>query len=372
MDHKWIWTAVFTIVSAVLVLLANVAGVVWDFQAFPYVTPGKVAHYYINYVDFGFVKRGMVGTLLQATGGAPGVWLVRYIALGMGIAVCFLASRFLSALKKPAGNAGFFLLAAFILFNPATFANMGYDLGRFDQLLITCSLGTLYFISKNNPWPAAIISVLALLIHELYILVFFPILLYVAVFHSGFGRKQVLALVLPVAAAALLLFLFGKIEGQSVEQIAETFAAVEGFNFSNYGIIWKRTLESNIRYTLSYISRYESHIILKLSVGALYTLLVYLLLAMITTYNKLDWRGFVVILAASLPLFFIAIDYSRWYALIIINGLLYFGYLVLKERPDSFAITRMHIYGLVLMIILGMLLGPLGVIQSFPLTYLPF
>jgi hypothetical protein len=122
----------------------------WDFDLFPYVEPGKIAHYYINYYDFGFVKRGLVSSLITTTGEYPSVSFVNYLAYSLGIVICFFSAYLVYKMRVYFNNWSYILFAFFIIFSPATFMNLGYDLGRFDQLLIICSILSFYFIKKGS------------------------------------------------------------------------------------------------------------------------------------------------------------------------------------------------------------------------------
>jgi hypothetical protein len=192
------------------------------------------------------------------------------------------------------------------------------------------------------------------------------------IFHSKFDFRQLGYLVLGIGIVMGILFFFGKIETKSVEEIASTIS-VDGFEFWDSGVIWKRTLEENIVYTAGIISGFSSAKIIPLIYGGAYTLLVFALLAMISTFNKMDWYGYLVILLASLPIFFLAIDYSRWYSLMTINGFLYFGFCIFNEKEKDntgITLTNQHLAVCSLLLIFGLILGPIGIIHSFPLCNL--
>lgn len=364
----WLWLAGLLLCSITIYSVSNLLFIFWDFDLFPYMDQGKIAHYYINYYDFGFVKRGLVASLIQ-TFGHPTVAMIHYTGYVMGLAVCGLGSYLIWKMRDYFGAKSYILFTAFLMFNSGTFTNLGYDLGRFDQLLIICSIASLYFIRQGALIKLIAVSIAALLIHEMYIILFFPLLLYVAVYHSEFKWGELGGWVLSVGLVMVFLFFFGKIEGKSVEQIANTID-VEGFQFWKSGIIWTRTLGENLSYTSEYISGYSPEAVIRLVFGAVYTLLTLILLTMISTYNKMDWYGFGVILLAGLAIFILAIDYSRWYSLIIINSFLYFGFCTLcrgESGKGQVVLTKPHMAIMSLLLIAGLILGPIGIMRAFPL-----
>lgn len=362
---KIAWVGGFTILCIAILSVSNIRFLFWDTDLFPYVESGKIAHYYINYLDFGFTKRGLVGTLLKITGSYPSVVTIEYMAFGMGLSICFTTGYAIYQLRSYFDSVSYILFAGLLIFNPGTLANLGYDLGRFDQLLILCTIFSLYFIYKGELLKLIAISIIGLLIHELFLIMFLPMLLYVTVSHSKLGLRETRYLVGTIASVLALLFFFGKIESKSFQEIAATIT-VEGFNFGDYGRIWKSTFWENIRYTFDSIATFSSGDLTKLALGATYTVLTFLLLIMIFSYNHLDWRGFALIFFASLPIFFLGLDYSRWYSLMIINGFVYFVFLIIHSEKSRMQITNQHRTVILLLLIIGIILGPIGIIRSFP------
>ena len=144
-NDRMLAIGVLTLCGLIILYLANVKYLLFNYEWFPFVPSAKLSHYYINYFDFGFVKRGLVGSLLKAAVGEPSVFLVGYVALAIAAGICFLASYAVVGLRSRVDKTDFYLLAGLILFNPATIANIGYDLGRFDQALILYSIISFYY-----------------------------------------------------------------------------------------------------------------------------------------------------------------------------------------------------------------------------------
>jgi hypothetical protein len=361
--------SVLMLAGIAIFVVTHLRFIFWDPHLFPYVESGKIAHYYINYYDFGFVKRGLIPSVIKTTGMYPTVNTVKYLAFTVGIATCGLASYMIFKMRGYFDQWSYILFVVLIIFNSGTFANWGYDLGRYDQLLLICSILSFYFITQGALIKLIIISAIALLIHEVYLIMFFPILFYAVVSHSKFDFRQIGYLLLGIGIVMAALFFFGKIEDKSVEQIAQTIP-VDGFYFGDAGIIWTRTLEDNFEYTSWFISEFSSGDIISLLYGGTYTLLVFVLLIMISIFNKMDWYGYLVIILASTAIFCLAIDYSRWYSLMMVNGFLYFGFCTfsMKDRKqEKVILTRQHLAICLLLSIFGLILGPVGVIRSFPL-----
>lgn len=360
-------TIALIVVALAILFMSNVGyGMYGDWHLFPFLRSGKIAHYYMNYFDFGFIKRGLFGTVIKLFIGTPSLNTVRFIAFITGVAICIILCYKISKLKQVCDKRDYYILIIFMLFNSGVIYNIGYDLGRYDQLLMICCVASYYAIKKNNIYALIIIAVIGVLIHEIYFIFFFPIILYTIIIHSDIDRKKISLLLAVLFGVGILLLLYGKIENKTLQQIA-SMIPTKKYRFDYVGVIWKRSIIQNITYTFGYISKYNRSEIIWLIAGAIYTSFVFLILIRLAAINDLDYRGYFVIIMASLPIFILAIDYSRWFSLIIINAFLYFLFTVSQKRTGKIVVPKKYSVGIISLAAFGIILGPIGVIRSFPL-----
>lgn len=345
----------------------NLKYIHWDYAFFPYVGPGRIFNYYVNYFEFGFIKRGLVASVIKALIGYPTVRTVHWIGYSVSMMACVTGAYLIYRMRSYFAGTAFIFFAIFAVFNSATFANLGFHLGWLDHLLIICSFSSLYFIRRHKIFPLIIITVLALLIHEIYLILFFPVIAYIIWFRSDFTIRQIAYLSLSMVFVLLMLFFFGKIEGMTYQEIAKTFD-IQGYTFGDYGIIWTRDLASNFYYTMDFITTTHYNRLFSWIIGGLYMVGVFGVIISIAIYNNLDLKGYLVILLCSLIIFPIAIDYSRWYGLMIINAFIYFGFSVFEsEKSKPIELMQWHYWIIAVFVIVSMVLGPIGYGRSFPL-----
>ena len=104
----------------------------------------NIGHYAVNYTDFGFVKRGLVGSLYNLINGS---FSQESLLLFQSLFILFLiliTHFFFSKLNLKKS----FIYILFIV-SPATFLQFSSDLGRFDPILV--SIFMLSVIYRSSP-----------------------------------------------------------------------------------------------------------------------------------------------------------------------------------------------------------------------------
>jgi hypothetical protein len=176
---------------------------------------GRVWQLYINYPDFGFVRRGLVGTIVHATHlsslfaneyyFAIFVQHVAIFALAALMAVYFLRSKTETSL----------LFKAVVFLSPTFILQCSYTTGSLDVFVLSVVILNILFV-RNVVIFSALLA-LGIFIHELFA---FTIPAQLLAFYirndldlrARFGQA-IKRLALPVAtsaAAALIIFLFGR------------------------------------------------------------------------------------------------------------------------------------------------------------------
>lgn len=164
----------------------------------------------LDYGGFGFIKRGLIGSLAQPLiGHQPAYPLLIRAGLGYGLLVGLLLSVAVGVLLADCRQPRSRLL---FLLSPAALLQFGYTFSWYDAACTLLFVSQLLLLRSCRawlvPWRApllAALAALAILVHELYLLAFLPLLLALAWPRlRGSGRLLLLSVVLLTTAALLL------------------------------------------------------------------------------------------------------------------------------------------------------------------------
>jgi len=147
-------------------------------------------HYLVNYQEFGFIKRGLIGTLLTGLGIPVTRWTLVFLGTGFVFGVFAMAIVFFRWATQEVGRHTPFVrnLAILCTLSPATFMHFGNDLCRFEAINVILLMGAIMIVSRGRGWYAGALAVIGMLIHEDFILAGYPVLLLVGLTHRERGR----------------------------------------------------------------------------------------------------------------------------------------------------------------------------------------
>ena len=163
--------------------------------------------------EFGFVKRGLPGTLLawstSLLSGRVTPFLLAAIAIAVFAAFCgamlFIALR----IGRRAGWSPGAVLTCLVFLSSPFFVMQMDVIGYFDALTLTMGALSVALAARDRPWSAAALQSLALLVHEQSLALVYPAVVFCTFVNHRFGRPQHkwqnwLALIVPVAAFVVL------------------------------------------------------------------------------------------------------------------------------------------------------------------------
>ncbi len=136
------------------------------------------AHWLLDY-RFGFIKRGLIGSICSVATSLLGIPMSsRVILILSEILFCAFCAVLLfllfRLLRQYVGDSGTQLMA--LVFASSPFLVMSAHLfGYFDALLYLTAIAAAALVLSDRPYPAAFISVVAMLTHESYLLIGFPL-----------------------------------------------------------------------------------------------------------------------------------------------------------------------------------------------------
>ncbi len=167
-----------------------------------------LTHYAVNYIDHGFAKRAVVGTLLRPLVGAlPVAGLVAMMVLLAAaalVALVLLLDRALPHCGTPGALANR-LRCAFAV-GPLGAVQFGMEAGRFDPFLYLLLALALWAVARGRAWVSGAVCAFAILLHEGFAVFGVPLVL-----AGGWALGQRGRLVPPLvlsglAAGAVALF----------------------------------------------------------------------------------------------------------------------------------------------------------------------
>lgn len=317
--------------------------------------PWKMAQYYVNYFDFGFVKRGLIGTLLypvmRATSDdrllASAVVVLLDLAIVLaGLVLINRAFEREPLIDKKIGDVIKFIL----VFSPVGVMQLSYDVGRFDHVTIVLAVASLFLILRGADFHAGLLLATGILVHEAVFVFAFPVLLAILIaVHNDKPplRAFVAALrfaTVPIACAAAVL-VFGN-SNTDLSSVLPSWAQ-GGTEVWQRGLLEPRADLTGFQY----------------AVLAFYVLAPSMFLMHFYRSNALPLDRLFLAPWCTLLLFALGIDYSRWCHLLFVSNCLVVMFHLTQGRfelkTDSRAIN-------ILFFAYVLPLGPLGTDDLLP------
>ena len=175
----------------------------------------NMTHYHVSYADFGFMRRGLMGTVMApllapfADGGAAEYAIMLAIDAALVLVLILIAARLF--LRPGAAAPGQTWLLAGLILSPAGFVQLGFDAARLDHVNFVLAAIAMAAVARGWPLAAGALLLATVLIHEAALFYAVP----VVAAQAWLCRTRwldLLAAALPALAAAVALFLWGGVE----------------------------------------------------------------------------------------------------------------------------------------------------------------
>jgi len=169
-------------------------------------------HWLIDY-RFGFVKRGLIGTLVSVVTGAartrPTESLIDTLAIVLFVVFCAaLVWAAFDMLRRSRWSLDV-ALALLVFFSSPFIVMSAHLIGYYDNVIIALTLLSLALVFGNRIWAGAIVQAIAMLVHENTLLVGFPVFCWAcwrtAPRPAPLLERRILPMALPVAAFAAIV-----------------------------------------------------------------------------------------------------------------------------------------------------------------------
>ena len=346
-----------------------------------------ITHWLFDY-KFGFVKRGLIGSLISFLNPHPTLrflFITAYIVQAVVlILLLFYSTDFLKKDKDMAP----LLFVIFFLGSSATIQRLNWDFGRFDHIGIIVLLFLLYIFKLKQPflkWIAVPLCILGILVHESFFLMFFPFILAIATYSLRKIPKQkftiTLAIIVSIAFIAILVF-----AGISPPDKAEYLAYLTtktDFDIpqDNPVNILYIGFKDNVKMTLGRLftkATLVQHILL--AVWQLPTLIVlfFVVRSLYQVAKKMKEQTYFVFMligaASPLALYPIGFDFYRWIAIALLNIFLLIFFLSQEEiyfQGVKNAIAQLKPL-LLICIAVNIFAGPIGIDGYSLPSHFPF
>jgi hypothetical protein len=195
----------------------------WVFTTLGVKSFGRIWQYYGSWFDFGFHRRGLVGTVLTETGLNRLVlneYLFAYIFYGLFLATgYFLVIKFIISNENLRANN---VLSFCVLFSPATFLHFAYSTGNHDLILFVLLMVAVFFV--QSAFALSLVVVSGVLVHELFIFMLPGIFMLKHIVRIPATSRLNRAFVVPAIAALVAIVAVATVGKLAVD--ASTYEAV--------------------------------------------------------------------------------------------------------------------------------------------------
>jgi len=307
----------------------------------PFLEHWLLLQYLVDYGDLGFVRRGLIGTLLPGDPALGATPVVLAAAMAPAVMAAAAIAPLLARLEDRA-------LAFAFAVSPALFWQMGFDFGRFDTLNLLIALGI-----ALCPWRWALVAApVTLLIHEAAAVVLMPVLFALHWQRFGPGAPMVVAGMAVLAVIAAVVHLSARPDETAV-LAAYPVAEVDSAR------VFGRSLSDNLALTWRHLTDGRpARQFWMLGPPALYVAALVVVVARMLRARRGAW---VALAAALSPLLLapLGTDYARWLALAGANVILVALVVGGASSPRA---PRAAVAALVA----AAALGPMGILFGFP------
>lgn len=335
----------------------------------------KTSQFFFAYQTLGFVKRGLIGSLLHPF--PPLLHGAVFLAISAILLLVFVGlftGRFRRAARvlEPSGRR---MLLALCALSPALFLHYGFDLGRFDVLGFLAVFGSLHALEYGHWWLAGLASAVALLAHEAYLVINFPLVLAFALTVRAPGPlrwRDWAWLILPSVFVSVAIAGAGLYElGQRA--LIETFTANPRYLATVGGVVDEdaiAVITRGMKENVEFVRRmfWEAKAFIHLPVIVLWTAVMTWFFHRFYRANGL--RPGYLFYAAFTPLLLsaIACDHYRWVSLAATNMFIVFLLEIVRLARSG---TRPILPGgwAAWILIASATFGPIGHAKSFPLLF---
>lgn len=317
-------------------------------------------HWLFTY-KYGFIKRGLVGAINNFIFGElyGKKFFIQLFSFLIFLFLIWLLLMYTWRVIKNSCNWKASLPIIIFFSSSATVSYFASKMGRFDQLNYLLTLIILTFLIQYPSlilyFIIGIICAIAMLVHEAFLLINFPMIIALGVltiYYRRLSYRQMIKLIssisLPVLLSFIFVLIFGKQESISFYSFFHKLSLSSEFTPHDDSVmVLYRSFQYNLSKTLPYLSSVEGLKVLISSLVGFIPSLVILFFIWKEIFHKFKNKinalilRFVLISNLSIVvLYFVAVDYGRWTALLILNLFICAFYFAIVLKDCSYLELR--------------------------------
>jgi hypothetical protein len=307
----------------------------------------KLSQYNVNYFDHGFIRRGLIGTIIfpifNKITEFPELqkiivfWKETFFFLIYSTAV----SLFIITKTQKQPPIVTMMLLSCVLLSPCGLIQASYDFGRYDHANFVVLSLCIFLVHKKAIKTVSILLAIAVLIHENSIFYVHPLVASLVLSKPIKDLKRLLILAAPSCLITGLVFLFGD---KTVDLPS---------NISLGAAVWGEGIHLYI------LNPGQTSISVFVFLAYLITLYAFIIHFYKTNNIKIDLN--LIVCFAPLILFIIAADWGRWVHYVLINIFINLGFKISKIERVKF--TK---FSYLCLAIIALPLGPIGIGDALP------
>lgn len=352
--------------------------------------PGITGYNYVQWLfdyRWEFVKRGLPGEVLRQISVSRGPGTINIVAVAVAAVVTLALTLVFSSYPTRHGEEGGWLFALFAVASPATIAHLGFDAGRFDQLLILLALAALVAVVHGTRTTAFVVvlatTVLGVLCHELYAVAFLPMVLglwlYVDHEDRRFNYSRAVLCLAFIGLTALTVSA-GRLSSMDADQYLGMLQREHGWEIlsrpgpeASVEVLFTG-LSENITRAFDRLgsSRVLKHhlaffAIMAPTFGVLFHVVQALDASARNKAARLRQAAALLAPLSPLALYVVGIDFFRWWSLALLNLCVVVA-LLMGEADRNEAVSQKlwnHRHLVYLAVVVGLVFGRLGIEYSF-------
>lgn len=304
-------------------------------------------NYYVVSYKYGFISRGLIGHIFTSIFDFVSIRKV-YIILNVVFLfiLMFIAYIFQALFKKQDNITLSTITTLLCIFNPASFILMitMSEFGRFDIFVFILTIISLILIYKNKYlFLIPIIVMIAIFVYQGFLLMYAPLILMIIIYNYLNEKKIQWIILLSVTILSLLfsfstVVLYGKPSGfetsaqYEAELIKNTDIPIPRYDFNAIDAEYFRSITEHIDLAMQRLATFPREYFLIgfiLLISYLYVHYILLYQFIIKKNKCLPWL--VLSCFGAIIMFFIGVDFGRWYIAIINALILLFVYLIFDQ-----------------------------------------
>lgn len=312
---------------------------------------GRDWGYFVSYADFGFVRRGLIGTILDAVFGPVANHRLPQLILYPAFLIVVLTLALLLIRRLRLETPQHQLYAAVLLLSPAFLGHFAYSTGDFNVVLAALFIASMMLLSRF--WAVVALMIVGILVHEIFVLAFVPALCVAMLAHDEMKLQRALAYGALSASVLMVVLTFG-----ILDLTHEQYLRILNATAPNLPVDGYFEMTNGVRGNAAFTWKLYQHPALWMGI---IPALIYWAVVAVSFFPRngplLLRLGYLAAATTPLAMFALGSDLYRWVSLAAVATIVLGGHLAARRFQSLFSKRPWLVAALTLP---WMLLGPFG------------